>query len=132
MIVMQPKIILVEDNPVFQTLIIKQFDELFPEVIVFDNGLDAMNEIMNNPPDLIILDYELIGEMSGLDILKELKKISASIPIIFFTANIDISITSSILKVGVVEYIEKNIFSLPRLKKSVINALKNSMGQAAV
>jgi CheY-like chemotaxis protein len=129
---MQPKIILVEDNPVFQTLIIKQFDELFPEVIVFDNGLDAMNEIMNNPPDLIILDYELIGEMSGLDILKELKKISASIPIIFFTANIDISITSSILKVGVVEYIEKNIFSLPRLKKSVINALKNSMGQAAV
>jgi CheY-like chemotaxis protein len=129
---MQPKIILVEDNPVFQTLIIKQFDELFPEVIVFDNGLDAMNEIMNNPPDLIILDYELIGEMSGLDILKELKKISASIPIIFFTANIDISITSSILKVGVVEYIEKNIFSLPRLKKSVINALKNSMGQAAM
>jgi DNA-binding NtrC family response regulator len=115
-----------------RTLIIKQFDELFPEVIVFDNGPDAMNEIMNNPPDLIILDYELIGEMSGLDILKELKKISASIPIIFFTANIDISITSSILKVGVVEYIEKNIFSLPRLKKSVINALKNSMGQAAL
>jgi len=128
---MQPKIILVEDNPVFQTLIIKQLDEVFPEVIVFDNGPNAMNEIMKNPPDLIILDYELIGDMNGLDILKELKRISASIPIIFFTANIDISITSSILKVGVVEYIEKNIFSLPRLKKSVINALKNSMGQVA-
>lgn len=129
---MQPKIILVEDNPVFQTLIIKQLDEVFPEVIVFDNGPNAMNEIMKNPPDLIILDYELIGDMNGLDILKELKRISASIPIIFFTANIDISITSSILKVGVVEYIEKNIFSLPRLKKSVINALKNSMGQVAL
>jgi CheY-like chemotaxis protein len=129
---MQPKIILVEDNPVFQTLIIKQLDEVFPEVIVFDNGPNAMNEIMRNPPDLIILDYELIGDMNGLDILKELKRISASIPIIFFTANIDISITSSILKVGVVEYIEKNIFSLPRLKKSVINALKNSMGQVAL
>ncbi|MDX1938065.1 MAG: response regulator [Flavihumibacter sp.] len=128
---MQPRIILVEDNPVFQTLIIKQLDEVLPEVIVFDNGPHAMNEIMRNPPDLIILDYELIGDMNGLDILKELKRISASIPIIFFTANIDISITSSILKVGVVEYIEKNIFSLPRLKKSVINALKNSMGQVA-
>jgi CheY-like chemotaxis protein len=123
----QPKIFVVEDNPVYQTLVLKQLENISQDIQVFSTGENFLAE-MGHHPDIIILDYNLSGCMNGYDVLKELKKISFSLPVIFFSSNLELSVTSSILKLGVVEYIEKTIFTLPRLKNTITRLLESSMG----
>jgi CheY-like chemotaxis protein len=121
----QPKIFVVEDNAVFQTLILKQLENISREIAVFSKGETFLAEL-HTQPDLIILDYHLDGKLNGYEVLKEIKKNHSSIPVIFFSNNLELTITSSIIKLGVVEYIEKNIFTLPRLK----DAIELSLGAA--
>ena len=123
----QPKIFVVEDNPVYQTLVLKQLENISQDIQVFSTGEKFLAE-MGHRPDLIILDYNLDGCINGYDVLKELKKLAFSSPVIFFSSNLEISVTSSILKLGVVEYIEKTIFTLPRLKNTINRVLESSMG----
>jgi len=123
----QPKIFIVEDNPVYQTLVLKQLENISQDIQVFSTGEKFLAE-MGHRPDLIILDYNLDGCINGYDVLKELKKLAFSSPVIFFSSNLEISVTSSILKLGVVEYIEKTIFTLPRLKNTISRVLESSMG----
>jgi two-component system OmpR family response regulator len=123
----QAKIFVVEDNPVYQTLVLKQLENISQDIHVFSTGENFLAEI-NRTPDLIILDYNLDGIINGYDVLKELKKLACTPPVIFFSSNLEISVTSSILKLGVVEYIEKTIFTLPRLKHSITKILESSMG----
>lgn len=123
----QPKIFVVEDNPVYQTLVLKQLENISQDIHVFSTGENFLAQL-NHAPDLIILDYNLDGPFNGYDVLKELKKLSFASPVIFFSSNLEISVTSSILKLGVVEYIEKTIFTLPRLRNTITRVLENSMG----
>jgi two-component system OmpR family response regulator len=127
----QPKIFVVEDNPVYQTLVLKQLENISQDIRVFSTGENFLAELTYQP-DLIILDYNLDGCINGYDVLKELKKLTYTSPVIFFSSNLEISVTSSILKLGVVEYIEKTIFTLPRLKNSITRVLESSMGAAFV
>jgi two-component system, OmpR family, response regulator len=123
----QPKIFVVEDNPVYQTLVLKQLENISQDIHVFSTGENFLAQL-DQRPDLIILDYNLDGPFNGYDVLKQLKKMSSTSPVIFFSSNLEISVTSSILKLGVVEYIEKTIFTLPRLRNTITRVLENSMG----
>ena len=125
----QPKIYLVEDNPVYQTLILKQLEGITQDIQVYARGESFLSDIGTGPqPDLVILDYHLDGVINGYDVLKNLKAMPTPPPVIFFSSNLELTITSSILKLGIVEYIEKTIFSLSRLKESTTGVLKNFRG----
>ena len=123
----QPRIFVVEDNPVYQTLVLKQLENISQDVHVFSTGEEFLAQL-DGQPDLIILDYNLDGAITGYDVLKQIRKRALSSPVIFFSSNLEIAVTSSILKLGVVEYIEKTIFTLPRLKTSITRVLESSMG----
>jgi len=128
-----PKIYLVEDNPVYQTLVLKQLETISQDIQVFSKGENFLAELEGHPPpDLVILDYHLEGTINGYDVLKLLKAMPSPPPVIFFSSNLELTITSSILKLGIVEYIEKTIFSLSRLKESTNGVLKNFRGPVSV
>ncbi len=57
------------------------------QVSILQEGRDACARVKNLLPDLLILDLKL-GDMSGQDILKELKNdfVTADIPVIVYTA----------------------------------------------
>jgi len=126
----QPSIFVVEDNPVYQTLVLKHLEHISQDIQVFSTG-ETFLASLDRQPDIVILDYNLDGKINGYDVLKELKKRPLALPVIFFSSNLEISVTSSILRLGVVEYIEKTIFTLPRLRSSIIRVLENSMGLRA-
>ncbi|WP_316353974.1 response regulator [Candidatus Trichorickettsia mobilis] len=83
----QSKVLIVEDNE----LNLKLFHDLLViqnyEVMTSKNGLGIPDLIENERPDLILMDIQLNG-ISGIDIIKELKKnpATSSIPIIAITA----------------------------------------------
>lgn len=57
------------------------------QVALLQNGLDALDQVRSQLPDLLILDLKL-GEISGQDVLKALKQdpVTQEIPVIVYTA----------------------------------------------
>ena len=82
------KVLIVEDND----LNLKLFYDLLKvkqcEVIISKNGVDVENIVLEVVPDLILMDIQLSKGISGIDLIKDLKKNAATkhIPIIAVTA----------------------------------------------
>jgi len=67
---------------------------------------EAIEAVKNNKPDIIVLDYKM-PEMDGLDILREVRKISPEIPVIMFTAYPDDRAMDETENLGVYAFIPK-------------------------
>ncbi len=78
------KIYLVEDEKSLSQLLSVYLIEAGYSVVVIDNGLKAKSKI-NEAPDLWILDIMLPG-MDGYTLIKEIKKSTPDIPVIFTSA----------------------------------------------
>jgi len=78
------KIYLVEDEKVLSQLLSAYLTDSGYNVVVFGDGLKAKSKI-NEAPDLWILDIMLPG-MDGYALIKEIKKATPDIPVIFTSA----------------------------------------------
>ncbi len=79
------QISLIEDNRSAALDVEMLLDEMDIKLAAIkDNGEDALQYIYEAQPDLIIMDIDMKGEKSGLDIAKEIDHLR--IPIIFTTS----------------------------------------------
>ncbi len=78
------KIFLVEDEMSLSELLKTYLDEAGYDVTVYGNGLDAKS-VIDEKPDLWVLDIMLPG-MDGYALIKEIKKATPEIPVIFMSA----------------------------------------------
>lgn len=77
--------LIVEDDPSFALEMEMMIDELGHELIgIVDNSGDALVEIMDKTPELIIMDIEIKGKMSGTEIAAKINHMN--IPIVFVTS----------------------------------------------
>lgn len=51
-----------------------------------ENGQDAVKSIRQRPPDVVVTDYRLGGEINGMDVLREAKKVRPETEVILITA----------------------------------------------
>ncbi|KJR48120.1 Phosphate regulon transcriptional regulatory protein PhoB (SphR) [Desulfosporosinus sp. I2] len=119
------KLILVDDEPEILTLV---RDYLYREgftVLTAVNGLDGMQLIEREKPDLVLLDWMLPG-MSGLEMCKRLRETS-TIPIIMLTAKSEEIDRVLGLEFGADDYIVKP-FSLRELAARIKTVLRRSSG----
>ncbi len=63
--------------------------------------------MLDNNPDLIILDYNLDKGMNGLDTFKIIHSREPKIPVIILSSQTDVQVAADLLKAGVFDYIEK-------------------------
>ncbi|WP_117880318.1 LytR/AlgR family response regulator transcription factor [Aureibaculum luteum] len=83
------KIFIVEDEMIIAANISLQLQKLGYEVIgMVSRGEDALEQIEANIPDIILMDIQLKGKLSGIDTAK-LIQFKYKIPIIYLTANTD-------------------------------------------
>ena len=90
-------------------------------VEVFATGETCIEAIQSNPVDLVLLDIGLPG-MSGIDILKEIKKRYPDVLVIMITANDDIETVITAMKLGAYDYVVKPI-NMDALEVNIRNAL---------
>ncbi len=95
-------------------------------IIKASNGLDALELIENNTPDLIILDW-MMPKMSGIDVCRTLRSRSETklLPIIILSARSEDSDKSLGLDTGADDYISKP-FSPKELLSRVKALLRRS------
>ena len=91
------------------------------QVKTFSTAGSAIEVIKDDPPDLVLLDIGL-PDMSGVDALREIKKLHPEALVIMVTASTDIDTAISTMKLGASDYMTKPI-NVEALEVSVRNAL---------
>lgn len=83
------KVLIVEDETLIAARISVELDELGYEVTgMVTRAEQALLHCQQMPPDVILLDIKLKGQMDGIELAHELNE-RGNIPIIFLTANAD-------------------------------------------
>lgn len=120
-------ILVVEDNPVYQTLIRRQLTQLDYDVTIASHGAQALACWMELPHALIILDRNLpdmVGEQLACAIRNFEAEHGGHVPIIGLTADNDLEVNSRCLQAGMDEVLCKPA-DLPRLRKMLLRWMKS-------
>jgi len=88
-----------------------------------EDGQEGVELVRSELPDLIICDYKM-PNMTGLEVLAEVKEIDSSIHFIMITAFDEMHITVSAMQKGAYDFIEKPL-DIERLKLTIKRALDN-------
>lgn len=126
---MEEKLIfIVDDDKVILNLLEYTFKSLAGfEVRTFNSGEECLKHI-DLKPDLIVLDHMfcLHGSfMSGLETLKELKKIDKDIPVIILSSQDDKLLIREFILHGASKYIPKEDYFIDTLVESVEKVIAN-------
>jgi len=137
------KLFLVEDEEFFAQSVAEGLQNIDYEIKTFTRGEEMLDEIKNNLPDAIILDYHLDSKIpnafNGSQILEFLNIRYSQIPVIILSNMSNIEEVVKLLKKGAVDFIPKddfffdnlrkvldNIFELRRLRAEINNLQKQS------
>lgn len=105
---MDAKVFLVEDEQSIITLVEYNLKKEGFKVSVSSNGEEALHEIKEQEPDLVLLDW-MLPDLSGIDICRSLKKDKKfqDLPIIMLTAKGQEEDKVAALNAGADDYITK-------------------------
>jgi CheY-like chemotaxis protein len=101
------RIVYVEDNPANLALVRRVARLGRHEVDGYAEGEDALEDLVENPPDLILIDIQLGGVMTGLDLIVALRDRGVDVPIIAVTAYAMMGDRERCLQAGFNEYLPK-------------------------
>ena len=102
----KPLILAVDDEENIRNLITYTLEAHDLEVLTAENGKVAITILEHNPVDVIITDL-LMPSMTGLALIREMKKRKNSIPIIIITAYGNTDMVKEIIAEGIFRLIEK-------------------------
>jgi two-component system response regulator HydG len=101
-------ILLIEDDLTFSRILEGFLNKHGFKVTVSHQGKDGLKVFSSKAFDLALVDYRL-PDLSGMDILLEMKKVSPAIPVIIMTGFSDIRTAVKVIKLGAFEYITKPV-----------------------
>lgn len=112
-------IAVVEDNPDNRLLVEAMLEDRY-EIVLFEDGPSALEQLPNSGAQLILLDISLPG-MDGLDVLKELRSMpeTADLPIIALTAHAMSGDRERFLEAGFDDYVSKPILDSDQLAELI-------------
>ena len=76
------------------------------KVVTVPDGLQAMEKINFDTPDVVLLDVRMPG-LNGMDILKRIKAIDGNLPVVLITAYADTHQAVEAMKEGAYDYLAK-------------------------
>lgn len=114
------RILAIDDDSIIRALLTNMLQKEGYEVITASDGTTGLTLALNEDPDVVITDYQMPG-MDGMQVLENIKKGNASIPVIMLTAHGDIALTIKSMQAGAYDYLEKPI-RMEEMLKVVRNA----------
>lgn len=122
------RILVIEDDLTFSRILEGFLSKNGYAVTVCHKGQDGLRVFAANPFELVLLDYRL-PDMTGMDILFEIKKIAQQTQVIIMTSFSDIRTAVKAMKMGAFEYITKPV-NPDELLMLVQQALKKEKASA--
>lgn len=106
---MKPRIAVVEDNPDNRLLVQALLEDLY-DLSEFDSGTSAVEGLVEDRPDLVLLDISL-PEMDGMDVLRWIRGQDTlrEVPVVALTAHAMAGDREKYLAEGFNDYVTKPI-----------------------
>ena len=125
---MATHILIVEDEPEIRELLNFSLTRAGFRVIEAESGESALQQLFNQLPDLVIVDWMLPG-MSGVDLAKRIRKdeVTSSLPLMMLTARNDEADVLKSFDTGIDDYMSK-----PFSPKELIARIKALMRRSGV
>ena len=118
-----PTILFVEDEPEVRFELKRFLQRYSSDIFIATNGEEGIELFIKNNPDIVISDIKM-PKMNGIDMAKEIKKLSSEQTIIFTTAHSDNNYFLEAIEMQVDGYILKPV-DLGILKKKIDDITKN-------
>lgn len=117
------KILIIDDDQSIRKTLSNYLKKLNYEVFSAENGLQGIEIIKTEHPDLVITDIHM-PEADGFEVLKRVKEIDDNTHVIIITAFDDMHSTVKAMQLGAYDYIEKPL-EIDKLKITINRALEN-------
>lgn len=104
----RPTILIVDDEPFNVDYLEQELEDIECETISAENGREALDKVLNQLPDLILLDI-MMPEIDGFEVLTHLKEDERlrEIPVIVISALDDTSSVVKGIEMGAEDYLSK-------------------------
>lgn len=122
------KIFIVDDDLFTLNFFRQNLENLgYQNTSLFTDGLMCVNHL-HQKPSLIFLDHNM-GELTGFDVLKKIKRYDPNIHVVIVSAQENMSIAIDALKYGAFDYIIKGENELEEMKGVIerINTLEEEL-----
>jgi two-component system KDP operon response regulator KdpE len=118
------RILVVDDEPPIQRTLRRNLMASGYEVLIAENGAQALEIALQHQPDLILLDLYMPGDISGLDVCVRVREVSR-VPIIVLSAANEEKLKVRALDLGADDYLTKP-FSQEELQARVRACLRRA------
>src|SRR6185295_9562398 len=106
---MNPKILVIEDDFDISQLLKKFLSRHNLEVVTANNGKKGIEIFKQENPNLVLCDFRL-GDVDGIHVLKEIKSINHTVPVIIITGYSDVRVAVQAMRSGAYDYVTKPLF----------------------
>jgi CheY-like chemotaxis protein len=122
--IVNARILLVEGSKEHQFLIMKRLNDLgIHNITVCDSGEQSIDTIKGDPSyDLVIVEYNL-PELSGIDVIVEIRNLYKDIPIIMIAALGSEKIAVQAMKLGIQDYLTGEDLLKENFRNSIVQIL---------
>lgn len=125
------QILIVEDEPVFRSLLDSWLSSLGAETSLAQDGVDALEVMKTLQPDLMIFDLAM-PRMNGLALVEQVRNAGETLPILVISATENMADIARALRLGVQDVLLKPVNDLNRLRETVFACLYPNMFNSRV
>ena len=96
------RILLVDDNPAVRRYLRAVLEQQQDWKVTGEarTGAEALHEVLESPPDLIVLDYRM-PDLNGVDVARQISKMFPKIPILMVTLHLSRQLADTAREAGV-------------------------------
>ena len=106
---MNPKILVIEDDFDISQLLKKFLSRHNLDVVTANNGKKGIEVFKQENPNLVLCDFRL-GDVDGIHVLKEIKSVNHTVPVIIITGYSDVRVAVQAMRLGAHDYVTKPLF----------------------
>src|SRR5581483_3702894 len=117
-------VLVVEDSRAMQKALQRLFESDSLQVSIAGDGVAGLETFRKQVPNAVVLDLKLPG-LSGKELCREFKNISAGVPIVVLSANADVDDKVLLLELGADDYVTK-----PFSPKELLARVRRAMRRA--
>ena len=86
-------------------------------------AMEAVGKLKDRKYDIIVLDYAL-PDMNGIDLMKKIKPMNLSVPMIFVSAYDDPDLSFEAMRAGACDYVVKTFQYYESLKERILENIE--------
>jgi DNA-binding NtrC family response regulator len=115
------KVLIVDDEKLIRWSVRQQLEEWGYTALEAESGTGGLAQIRAEAPDLVVLDVRL-PDLSGIEVLREIKQNNLSIPVIMITADPQLDDIKTAIKLGALDFVKKPL-DFDEFQITVANAI---------